>query len=127
MLQKEFYSSIISYDRNNLITVRFKDGIDLNIEEIKLLVDWTLDVVKNNPFYLLVDARDILSSMDHQSRKFFAEHVEYNQLNIAQAIVVNNMPIRLIAMAYYKLYKHSNPIQVFKDIEEAKSWLFSHS
>tara|TARA_B100002051_G_scaffold156087_1_gene147635 strand:+ start:36 stop:419 length:384 start_codon:yes stop_codon:yes gene_type:complete len=126
MLQKEFYSAFMSYDEKNLITVRFKDGIDINKEEISLLVNWSLEVVENKPFYLLVDARDILSSMDHESRKFFAEHKEYNQLNIAQAIVVNNMPIRLIAMAYYKLYKHSNPIQVFKDIEEAKLWLFSH-
>ena len=65
--------------------------------------------------------------MDHESRKYFAEHKKYNKLNIAQAIVVNNMPIRLLASAYYKLYTHENPVKVFSDIESAKTWLFSHS
>ena len=71
----------------------------------------------------MVDARDVLSSMDHSARKYFAEHEEYNRLNIAQAIVVNNMPIRLIAMAYYKLYPHQNPVKVFTDIKKATEWL----
>ncbi len=127
MITKEFYSAHMSFNNENLIVVKFKDRIDLDLCEITKLVEWTLDAVKNKPFLLLIDARDILSSMDHESRKYFAEHEEYNKLNIAQAIVVNNMPIRLLATAYYKLYKHQTPIKIFKDIEDAKDWLFSHS
>lgn len=127
MTTKEFHSATISFDNKNLVITKFKTGIDLDLKEIKQLVDWTIDAVNNKSFYLLVDARDILSSMDHESRKYFAEHEKYNELNIAQAIVVNNMPIRLLASAYYKLYKHENPIKIFKEIEPAKEWLFSHS
>lgn len=122
MLSKEFYSAVLTLN-DNIITVKFKDGVDVNVEEMSLLVEWSLEVTKNQPFYLLVDATDILSSMDHDSRKFFAEHKEYNKLNIAQAIVVNNMPIRLLAMAYYRLYKHINPVKIFTDIDKAKEWL----
>ncbi|MDF1673266.1 MAG: hypothetical protein P1U41_07150 [Vicingaceae bacterium] len=117
----------MSFDNISLITTRFKNGVDVDIEEIKLLTDWTLEVTNNKPFYLLVDARDILSSMDHKSRKYFSEHKKYNELNIAQVIVVNNMPIRLLASAYYKLYTHQNPIKIFTEIEPAQEWLFSHS
>lgn len=127
MITKEFHSATLSFDNINLITTKFKNGIDVDLKEIKLLTDWSLEVTDNKPFYLLVDARDILSSMDHESRKYFSEHKRYNELNIAQAIVVNNMPIRLLASAYYKLYNHQNPIKIFKEIEEAKDWLFSHS
>ena len=127
MIIQEFHSATMSFDKKNLITTKFKNGVDLDLKEIELLVDWSLESVNNNFFYLLVDARDILSSMDHESRKYFAEHKKYNELNIAQAIVVNNMPTRLLAMAYYKLYKHKNPIKIFKDIDTAKEWLFSHS
>lgn len=126
MVTKEFYSALMSYDTEILVTVKFKDGVDLDLPEITKLVEWTLNEVKTKPFLLLVDARDILSSMEHNSRKYFVEHKKYNELNIAQAIVANNMPIRLLATAYYKLYKHQAPIKIFKDIDEAKEWLYSH-
>lgn len=126
MITQEFYSATMSYDNVNLITVKFKDRIDIDIKETTLLTEWTLEQVVDKPFLLLMDARDILSSIDHDSRKYFAEHKRYNDLNIAQAIVVNNMPIRLLATAYYKLYNHGTPIKIFKDIESAKEWLFTH-
>ena len=127
MITQEFHSATISFDNINLVITKFKNGVDVNLKEMELLIDYSLDIVNDKPFYLLVDARDILSSMDHESRKYFAEHKKYNKLNIAQAIVVNNMPIRLLASAYYKLYTHENPVKVFSDIESAKTWLFSHS
>ena len=128
MIEKEVYSAIISYDSlQKLVVVRFKDGIEVDVEEMTVLVEESLKLVNNSRFCLLVDARDILSSMDHNSRKYFAEHEEYNNLNIAQAILVNNMPIRLLASAYFKLYSHKNPVKIFTDPDKAKEWLFSLS
>jgi len=109
-----------------VLLVKFKNSVDINIKEAIDLVDISLALVNGKSFYLLVDARDILSSMDHASRKYVAEHKVYNELNIAQAIVVNNMPIRLLASAYYKLYSHKNPVKVFSSLQEAEKWLFSH-
>jgi|GEM_PF-2693190 len=124
---KEFYSATITFDKQHLFVVKFKDNVDVNIAEAKELVKVSLEMVGETPFYLLVDARDIYSSMDHEARKYISEHKEYNRLNIAQAIVVNNMPIRLIASAYYKFYPHANPVKIFSKMDEAKKWLFSHS
>lgn len=117
-------SALISLDKQQgILTAKFKDNIEVDINEITILVEETLRLVNNTKFYLLVDARDILGLMDHHARKYFAEHEEYNRLNIAQAIVVNNMPVRLLAMAYYKLYSHQNPVKVFTDIDKAREWL----
>lgn len=126
MKRIETYSAIISFSES-IATAKFKDNIDVDIKEAKELIEVSLEIVQNERFYLLVDARDIYSSMDHEARKYISEHKEYNRLNIAQAIVVNNMPIRLIASAYYRFYPHANPVKVFSKMEEAKKWLFSHS
>lgn len=127
MIEKDCYSATISYDNQKVLLVKFKDGVEVDINEITNLVKESLNLVNEQSFYLLVDARDILSNMDHEARKYFAEHKEYNRLNIAQAILVNNMPIRLLAMAYYRLYPHKNPVKIFTDPDKAKEWLFSHS
>jgi len=128
MEKHDFYSASISLDnQQNILTVKFKDNIEVDVKEITILVDESIRIVDGRKFYLLVDARDILSSMDRSARKYFAEHEEYNRLNIAQAIVVNNMPTRLLAMAYYKFYQHQNPVKIFTDLEKAKQWLLEHS
>ena len=124
---RELYSAIIELDSESVLTVKFKNNVDVKLDEAKRLVDVSLEMVNGKMFYLLVDARDILSAMDHPSRKYIAEHKEYNRLNIAQAIVVNNMAIKLLAIAYYKLYPHDQPIRIFSDIEEARNWLLSEN
>lgn len=124
---RDLYSATISFDSDTkILTVKFKDGVDVDVEEMKELVSVSLEMVDNKPFYLFVDARDILSSMDHEARKYISEHKHYNDLNIAQAIVVNNIPIRLLAGAYFKLYKHVNPIKIFNSVIDARQWLLSN-
>lgn len=122
----DLYSAIITFNEDCVLTVKFKNNVEVDIDEAVKLVTISLEMVAGQSFYLLVDARDILSSMDHESRKYIAEHQEYNRLNIAQAIVVNNMPIRLLASAYFRFYSHVNPVKLFRDIEEAREWLFTH-
>lgn len=124
---RDLYSATISIDDDRVLLVKFKNGVNVEVDEAVKLVDESLDLVEDKPFWLLVDARDILSSMDHESRKYVAEHDHYNELNIAQAIVVNNMPIRLLASAYFALYKHVNPVKIFTNIDEARQWLLNQS
>lgn len=124
---EDLYSATITIDQEQVLTVTFKDKVDVDVAEMERLVDVSLNLIGGKPFYLLVDARDIYSSMDHESRKYIAEHERYNQLNIAQAIVVNNMPIRLLASAYFKLYRHVNPVRIFSDMKEARKWLFTQT
>lgn len=124
---RDLHSATIDIDDDHILLVNFKDRVDVEIEEAVKLVDVSLEIVDNKPFYLLVDARDIFSSMDHESRKYISDHRRYNELNIAQAIVVNNMPIRLIASAYFRMYKHVNPVKIFTDMTEARKWLLSQT
>jgi len=125
MKKKELYSVEISLDEERVLLIKFKNKVDVDIEEAKKIMSLSYDIVEKTPFYLIVDARDVLSSVDHDSRKFMSEH-EINKINIAQAIIVNNMPIRLLANFYLKFYKHSHPMKVFTDINEARKWVLLH-
>ena len=121
---KYLYSVIISLDEERVLLIKFKDKVDVDIEEAKKIMSLSYDIVGRTPFYLIVDARDVYSSIDHNSRKLMSEH-KVNEFNIAQAIIVNNMPIRLLANFYLKFYKHNNPIKVFTNIDEGREWVLS--
>lgn len=122
MKEIDLYSANISLNKERVLLIKFKNGVDVDIEETKKIMSSSSDMIAEEPFYVLIDARDIFGSIDHISRKYMSEH-EVNKYNIAQAMVVNNIPIRLIANFYLKFYKHTYPIKVFGDIEEAKEWL----
>lgn len=124
MQKCELYSAVITL-KDDELRVKFKDNISVEIGEAIKLINTALEMLDGKWFYLMVDARDILSSMDHSSRKYIAEHEEFNAQNYAQAIVVNNMPIRLLANFYLKFYSHPNPVKVFSKMDEGEKWLKS--
>ena len=95
--KRDLYSATITFDDSHILLVTFRDGVDVDLNEMIKLVDTSLEIVNNTPFYLLVDARNILSTISHEAREYITKHEEYSRLNIAQAIVVNNMPIKILA------------------------------
>ncbi len=123
MLIEELYSATISFDSNNVLLVKFKDEVEVGLEEMIELVDVSLKLVAGTPFYLLVDARNILGNMDHGERDYITSHQEYSDLNIAQAIIVNNMPIKILANFYTKFYPQANPVKVFGELDRGRDWL----
>jgi hypothetical protein len=102
--------------------INFKGDVDGDIEEVKGIMSFSSVMVGEKQFYVLVDAKDVFVSVDHKSCKYMAEH-EINKYNIAQAMVVNNMPVRIIANFHLILYKYTYPMKVFTNIIEAKKWL----
>ena len=127
MLKRDLYSATITLDVNKVLLVEFKDGVEVDLDEMIKLVDVSLDMVNETPFYLLVDARNILSSITHDARHYITVHKEYGELNIAQAIIVNNMPIKILANFYIKFYKQPNPVKMFDDMEAGRDWLLSNN
>ena len=124
MKEVDLYSVNISLDADRVLLIKFKDGADVDVEKAEQIMKTSFKLVNKKRFYLITDARDIHGSIDHSSRKYMSEH-EVNNLSIAQAIVVNNMPLKLIANFYLKFYKHNQPMRVFSNIEKARKWVLS--
>ena len=114
-------SVTMSLDQDRVLLIKFKE-VAVDIEETRKIMNRSAEMVNKKGFRVLIDARDVYASVDHNSRKYMAEH-EVNEYNIAQAMVVNNIPVRIIANFYLKFYKHSYPMKVFKNIDSAREWL----
>ena len=125
MIKRELYSASITFHSNQILLVTFKDRVDVDLVEMIKLVDVSLEIVNNTPFYLIVDARNILSTINHEAREYITKHEVYSRLNIAQAIIVNNMPIKILANFYMKFYTQPSPVKMFSDFDEGRTWLLS--
>jgi hypothetical protein len=125
MDKRDLYSATITFDSSHVLLVTFKNDVEVDVTEMIKLVDVSLEMVNKTPFYLLVDARNILSTISHEAREYITKHEEYTRLNIAQAIIVNNMPVKILANFYMKFYNQPSPVKLFGDFNEGRTWLLS--
>ena len=116
----------ISLIENHIIRVRFLNNADVTLEQAKEITSTAFELTGNHPFVSLIDARDILGSMSAEARDYFAKDIPLSQKRIAQAILIDNVPIRLLANFYLKFHKPIVPADTFGDEKEALTWLRLH-
>ncbi|MBL4592320.1 MAG: STAS/SEC14 domain-containing protein [Flavobacteriales bacterium] len=106
------------------VLLTFKDNVVIEVEDAKEIDKTVIDeLIYNQPFVVLIDARDITSSLTHEARDFFTNDELILKIRKAQAIVVNNLHTKLIANFYMKFHKPINPVKVFSDYDKAENWL----
>ena len=127
MTEIELPFAFLTWDNQFLITIRYKDNIEVGIEEANLLVDKILSLVNNRRFSVLSNATDVASSMDASARRYIAEHEEVNNLVDAHAIVVNGLSVRIIAQFYINLNKRSHPRKIFSSLKDAEDWIIQYN
>ena len=106
-----------------LTLLKFKDKVDFELEDAIEVDEILINLVEGKPFVILIDARNIRSSMSHEARDFFANDKNIIDIRKAQAIVVNNLHSRLIAKFYMTFNKPPNPIKIFNDYKKAEVWI----
>jgi len=108
---------------SEIILARYKDDANLEIEDAVEVRDALIELAEGRKFLGLVDARNMGGTLGRKASDYLAKDPKLNALMIAQALVVNNLALILIARFYILM---SNPIsepKIFKNLEEAFDWL----
>ena len=61
--------------------------------------------------------------MNNDARNLFAVYPPLIKVRKAQALVVSNLPSKLLANFFIKYHKPVNPTKIFSDYDEALNWL----
>jgi len=119
----ELKSCSISKYSDHIILIKFKDGAEVLLEDAIEIRDESIKLFKGERFLALIDASDILGSVTHDAREYFAKDEKLTEVRMAQAIVVNNLAISLLANFYITFNKPERKAKIFKSVEEAVKWL----
>lgn len=120
----ELTKVFIHLQEKGLVILKFKDNIVLEKEDAKEVDQVIFDkLVKGKPFVVIVDARDVNSSISHEAREFFSKDELVLEIRKAHALVVNNLHTKILANFYIKFHKPINPIKIFSDFDEAYDWV----
>ncbi len=103
-------------DQQNLVHLKFPPDIDLNVTEAKHIDSVILKEIGSDSFSLIVDLKDSFGSMSREAQHFFAKGAPSIPQIKASAIIVNNLPVRILVKFYMSFFKPIYFTQIFADI-----------
>lgn len=107
----------------NTVEVLYKDGVKVNLDDMKLLLLDLYTFTKNKRLKRLIIISKH-SSMDIQARLYLQEeNKSKKETIIAEAVVVNSLAQKMTTNFYLKFIKDIYPSKFFTDIGKAKDWL----
>lgn len=107
------------------IHVRFKDLSIIDLEEAKKVSNLIIELCKGTPYPFITNGLGITIRMNNDARDFFATFPPLTKVRKAQALLVNNMPSKLLANFFIKYHKPVNPTKIFTDMDSALKWIKS--
>ena len=96
--------------QHNLYLLKFDDNYEIELEDAIEIDQAFIKITNNQPFCVVVDARNKYSSVSNDARNFFANDPEI-------------LPIRMIANFFVKFNRPKTPTKVFNDYSKAIDWL----
>lgn len=101
----------------------FKDA-HITLEEMKTVEKALFEIANNQPFRVIMDMRNKYIRFDNDARNYAAK-APITKLFIAEAILLNNLPTRLLYNFYLKFDKPDYSIKAFSTMQPAIEWLMS--
>ncbi|HEV7230099.1 MAG TPA: hypothetical protein VGO45_02155 [Bacteroidia bacterium] len=120
---EEVYTKTAAYSflEEGLLVCRMLENAEVNAEEVDENFELTMKLANGKRYVVLVDARTTV----HMSKEGMerANRPETYKYLIAQAIVVDSLPNRLVGNFIIKFHKPTSPTRLFSTMESATIWL----
>ena len=107
----------------NIALLTAQDNIQVDMEIAVDVIDGLLKCFPEQKFFLIADARKILSTATMDALSFAAYHEQFNKYCMAQAIITDSLAISLIANFYASTLKKNSNVKLVKHMSEAEAWL----
>jgi len=120
--KKSIVTSICKMEvkHDNVIYVYTFEDAEIEIPEIKEMNEYFRSLGDDKPCYLMVFP-GVGSTSSHEARKYAARIKGKNVM--AEAIIIDNLAIRLLANFYMKINRPEQKIKLFKDEAAALEWI----
>jgi hypothetical protein len=110
-----------SFIEDRLLLCRMLENADVGAAEVDENFDASQKLSNGKRYAVLVDAR-VSANLSKEGRE--RAHSERSYINlIAQAIVVDSLPNRLVVNFIIKFHKPLTPTRMFSNMESALKWL----
>ncbi len=120
----------LELDKRGFLRIRHKSDTTFDIDDAIAQRNEITKFCDHQKMPFLIDMRVTNWSADKEVREFHASDKDLLAIKNAEAILVNNLGIRILANAYQRVNRPPVPVKVFTDENKAIEWiqaLSSHS
>ena len=111
----------ISLLPGNIVKMKFKQDVDVTLEEIKENHEAAKKITNGKKHFVLLDVRGYITGSD-KARAFCASKTPV-PYRMAVAAIVDSLAVRLRTNSYIKFNKPVIPTRIFSEEEKAIEWL----
>ena len=108
-----------------ILYLAYIDDADIDLAKIKEIKKVGLNFVNNEPFYSIVNMKNIYGAMSNEAKDFIAKDKELLDLKICEAIIVNSLAMKILIKGYFMMFRPSTNTKVFNKMSTAIEWLES--
>jgi hypothetical protein len=108
---------------NSIVKLEFKPDVLIELVDANEINTTIYNLVDGKPFYSLIDVSYRYGSITNEARDFFAKDPRTLKIRQAEAFIITNLPMRILAKGYVVFNKTNNPVKFFKNESDALDWL----
>lgn len=114
--------SILSFEEPDLVRSVSKPNTDMQLEQLLENADAVHRLVDGRRYYLIIVGHET-ATYSKEAREYVDERIE--PLKKGEALVVQSLALRMIAMFYARTRRKHHPIRIFPTEWEALEWIDS--
>ncbi len=121
----EINCSVIELLPSRIIKLRYKPDFEIQLKDVRELETVFVHLAGENDIYCLMDMSGRFNTVTKEAQNFLSKEaaiVTEKKLK-ASAIVIDNLPNRIITKFFIKFFKPSFKTKIFSKIEQAEAWL----
>lgn len=115
---------IIRKDAGSIMYMTFFPDVRVSLQNMREIEDALFTLSDNLPFRVLMDIRNRYIQFDTEARNY-AAIAPITKLFIAEAVLLNNLPTRLLFNFFLKFDRPPFPLRGFSQLQPATDWLLS--
>ena len=112
----------LEYD-NEILRLKPESDMVYELDDIKEFHQFVIEFTGAEKHLVLSDFRKHHLSLSKETMQFAAKSEWLNELKIAEAILIDNLPNLLIARFFINVLKPITPTKIFKQEKNARKWL----
>ncbi|MCB0755363.1 MAG: hypothetical protein H6603_06675 [Flavobacteriales bacterium] len=118
-----FKSGTISLEENGIVYFRSNADEVHDKQDLITLLDMMEEANNGKPFLLMMLVKEHQFLMTKEARNFFNTYKKAEQLIMAEAVVINSTPTRILYNLLTKLHSPKFPFKAFSEEADAVNWL----
>lgn len=124
-MKKELSCATIKIIEPGLVHIVYKDEYEVELKDVQEVDCAFLEFAKDSTLYVIMDTKGKYNIFSQEAQKYLSKEtimVEKDLLG-GFAMIISNLPYRIILRFYMKVYKPNYKLQVFSNQENAKRWI----